>query len=244
MMIYISIRLKLIIIHVKNIIIYFLFQAKLPVLFYISGDLHTSISGPNGISQGPGGGQGQGSGQENGHSNSFNANGPSGYLAATTNMIFISFSYRLGPLGFLAVDIVSNDGPMACQGNNGVWDMITALEWVQNNIVHFGGDPNNVIVFGGSAAVQMGIVLLKNQQFDRLFSSLWWSFDGQNDNFNDLKFKTFNEVSRETRKSFLRRSNCSTVDCLKNINSEDLIRLFYEENRKSDSLIVVDGKPN
>ena len=54
--------------------------------------------------------------------------------------MFVSLNYRLGPLGF-------PQGPEAIQRgalNLGLYDQWAALEWVQNNIVSFGGDPRKV----------------------------------------------------------------------------------------------------
>lgn len=51
-------------------------------------------------------------------------------------------NYRIGAFGFLALD-----GTAEAPGNVGLLDQRMALQWVQNNIVHFGGDPKQVFVF-------------------------------------------------------------------------------------------------
>ncbi|CAD5218943.1 unnamed protein product [Bursaphelenchus okinawaensis] len=61
------------------------------------------------------------------------------------NVIVVTFNYRTGIFGFFC----TNDSRAA--GNYGFWDMQKALEWVRDNISHFGGDPNNVTIFGQSA---------------------------------------------------------------------------------------------
>ncbi|KAM3966209.1 juvenile hormone esterase-like [Aphomia sociella] len=61
------------------------------------------------------------------------------------NVIVVSLNYRLGVLGFLCLD--SKDAP----GNMGLRDQVEALRWIQKNINQFGGDPNNVTIFGVSA---------------------------------------------------------------------------------------------
>ncbi len=66
-------------------------------------------------------------------------------LAATQNVIVVSFNYRLGALGFLA----SSDGTV--DGNFGFGDQQQALRWVQSYIGNFGGNKNNVTIFGESA---------------------------------------------------------------------------------------------
>ncbi|XP_028178028.1 esterase FE4-like [Ostrinia furnacalis] len=61
------------------------------------------------------------------------------------DVVVVTFNYRLGILGFLALN--SKDAP----GNMGLRDQVQALKWIQKNIKQFGGDPNNVTIFGVSA---------------------------------------------------------------------------------------------
>jgi len=63
-------------------------------------------------------------------------------------VVFVSFNYRLGALGFLAHE---DTGPNALTGNYGSLDQIAMLRWVQKNIAAFGGDPQRVFLFGTSA---------------------------------------------------------------------------------------------
>ena len=66
------------------------------------------------------------------------------------DVIFVSLNYRLGALGWSDFRRYSTaDQPI--DANNGLRDIVAALEWVQRNIASFGGDPANVTVFGESA---------------------------------------------------------------------------------------------
>lgn len=63
------------------------------------------------------------------------------------DIVLVSINYRLGVLGFLSLEDVTLDVP----GNAGLKDQNFALKWVQGNIGCFGGDKNNVTIFGHSA---------------------------------------------------------------------------------------------
>ncbi len=63
----------------------------------------------------------------------------------------MTFNYRLGRLGFFAFPALSKEHPEEAKGNYAYMDQIAALKWVQKNIAAFGGDPNNLTIFGESA---------------------------------------------------------------------------------------------
>ncbi|CAH1110127.1 unnamed protein product [Psylliodes chrysocephalus] len=63
------------------------------------------------------------------------------------DIVLVSINYRLGILGSLKLD----DPSLEVFGNAGMKDQIAALKWIQRNIRNFGGDPNNVTIFGESA---------------------------------------------------------------------------------------------
>ncbi|CAF1318651.1 unnamed protein product, partial [Rotaria magnacalcarata] len=68
----------------------------------------------------------------------------------TTNVVCIFIQYRLGVLGFLATGTGSND----FKGNYGILDQRLAIAWIKSNIDAFGGDPNQITLFGQSAGAQ------------------------------------------------------------------------------------------
>lgn len=72
-------------------------------------------------------------------------------LAADRDVAVVTLHYRLGPLGFLALPGLAEEDPNGYTGNYGLMDTIRGLEWVRDNIEGFGGDPENVTIFGQSA---------------------------------------------------------------------------------------------
>jgi len=63
----------------------------------------------------------------------------------------MTFNYRLGRLGHFAFPALTAEHPDEPKGSYAFMDMIAALQWVQQNIAAFGGDPDNVTIFGQSA---------------------------------------------------------------------------------------------
>jgi para-nitrobenzyl esterase len=75
----------------------------------------------------------------------------SGVQFAKHGVVLVSFNYRLGRFGFFAFPALSRERPDELKGNYAYMDQIAALQWVKRNIAAFGGDPNNVTIFGFSA---------------------------------------------------------------------------------------------
>ncbi|ESO06922.1 hypothetical protein HELRODRAFT_142616, partial [Helobdella robusta] len=104
------------------------------------------------------------------HGESYDAGSGNAYdatvLAAVGNVVVITINYRLGILGFLTLE------NSAARGNNGILDLLAGLDWVNKNIRNFGGDPNNVCLFGhryGAALVNLLIMspVLKSRNLFR-----------------------------------------------------------------------------
>jgi len=81
-----------------------------------------------------------------------------GSVLAAQGVVVVSINYRLGVFGFLATSQL--DGESGTSGMWGLLDQIAALQWVQQNIANFGGDPNRVTVFGESGGAHAVGMLL------------------------------------------------------------------------------------
>ena len=75
----------------------------------------------------------------------------SGEGLAREGVIVVNMGYRLGVFGFFADAELAEESPNKTTGNYGLLDQIMALQWVQDNIASFGGDPGNVTLAGESA---------------------------------------------------------------------------------------------
>ncbi|MEM7801629.1 MAG: carboxylesterase family protein [Chloroflexota bacterium] len=79
---------------------------------------------------------------------------------AEKGVVVVSINYRLGLMGYFYHPELNAESSHGGSGNYGTLDQIAALEWVQENISAFGGDPNNVTIFGESAGGESVIHLL------------------------------------------------------------------------------------
>jgi para-nitrobenzyl esterase len=84
-----------------------------------------------------------------------------GSALASRGTVVVSINYRLGAFGFLG------------DGNYGTLDMISALRWVNKNIAAFGGDTNNVTIFGESAGGSAVVSLMSSPEAKGLFHKVW-----------------------------------------------------------------------
>ena len=97
--------------------------------------------------------------------------GYNGEAFAKDGVVMVTVNYRLGPLGYFAHPALTKAAkPKEGLANYGLMDAVAALEWVQRNIAKFGGDTNNVTVFGQSAGGGMVMSLLSLPSGKGLFA--------------------------------------------------------------------------
>ncbi|MCB1304406.1 MAG: carboxylesterase family protein, partial [Leptospiraceae bacterium] len=93
-----------------------------------------------------------------------------GNLASTHNVIVVTLNYRLGPMGWFYNPAFKATGSAEdASGNFAILDLIAALKWVHKNISAFGGDPNQVTIFGESAGGNNVLALLLSSRARGLF---------------------------------------------------------------------------
>ena len=93
-----------------------------------------------------------GGGNDSGSSRMYQAH----HLAGSQDVVVVTINYRLGLLGWFSHEAIreTSDNAEDASGNYGTLDIIQSLKWVNENIARFGGDPNNVTIFGESAGAR------------------------------------------------------------------------------------------
>lgn len=92
-------------------------------------------------------------------------------MAARKNVVVVTVNYRLGPMGWFYHESIrdTSDTREDASGNYGTLDLIAALKWVQDDIAAFGGDPENVTIFGESAGGYNVLSLMASPLAEGLF---------------------------------------------------------------------------
>ncbi|KAJ5085844.1 hypothetical protein N7532_010615 [Penicillium argentinense] len=158
-------------------------------------------------------------------------------LASRGDVVVVTINYRLGTLGFLALD----DGET--NGNYGLADQITALEWVRRNIQDFGGDPDRITIFGQSAGAGSVRALLASPRARGKFASaiMQSNLGGLGYGTTYSKYYTIEEEMEAAGKNVLALTNCtdaeSRVECLRAVPAKTVSDLDTTAR-----YLVVDGK--
>ncbi|XP_043953101.1 neuroligin-2a isoform X2 [Gambusia affinis] len=138
-------------------------------------------------------------------------------LAAYGNVIVVTMNYRLGVLGFLST------GDQSAKGNYGLLDQIQALRWLNENIGHFGGDPERITIFGsGAGASCVNLLILSHHSeglFHRAIAQSGTAISSWSVNYQPLKYT----------KNLARKVGCTysetadLVDCLRRKTFRELV---------------------
>ncbi|KAK4149756.1 hypothetical protein C8A00DRAFT_18603 [Chaetomidium leptoderma] len=154
-------------------------------------------------------------------------------LASRGDVVVVSVNYRVGSIGFLNF----NDG--VHNGNYGLSDMVTALEWIHKYIKYFGGDPDNVTLFGESAGAASTHLVLGVAKAKGLFhrAAMQSSPDGYPGN-NKLVAYPYHvdlEHNYETvTKQVLEHAGCldatDKIACLSKLSGFELVTLPLNAN--------------
>ncbi|XP_045492309.1 neurotactin [Colias croceus] len=142
---------------------------------------------------------------------------PSALYARTKEVVFVRPNFRLGPFGFLALDIISNSKYPATSGNYALSDLYVALQWIKYNIKHFGGDAESVTLLGHRAGATLTAALTTINKAQKLYSRVWLSsasviFPGE-----PL------EVSEKNNEQFKQISKCNDIDCLRRMSALEVL---------------------
>ena len=111
----------------------------------------------------------------------------------------VSINYRLGPLGFFALE------EAGIGGNQAIQDLLLALQWIQENIAAFGGDPNKVMLHGQSAGATDSFTVATLPQAPKLICAVILQSGGGRD-------ALLKDHTQALGQAFAKGINCSISD--------------------------------
>ncbi len=161
-------------------------------------------------------------------------------LSRRGGVVVVSLNYRMGALGYLDLSEVGGE-PYANSGNLAVLDQIAALRWVRDNVARFGGDPENVTIFGESAGAGSVATLLTVPPARGLFRRAI----SQSGAFRITRSR---EHARDVTRRFMELAHVRDVAGLKALSQAEIlaaqVRLIEEAGLGSDRLFgpVRDGR--
>jgi para-nitrobenzyl esterase len=155
---------------------------------------------------------------------------------AKKGVVLVTINYRLGVFGYMAHPELSAETASKNSGNYGTSDQIQALHWIKDNIAAFGGDPNNVTIFGESAGSWSVNHLVASPEAKGLFHRAIGQSGG---NFRKIPELKSGERSGESRGVALQsKLNLSSVAAMRQLDAQAL--LLADDGRSYRA--IVDGK--
>lgn len=164
-------------------------------------------------------------------------------LAAAGDVIVVTLTYRLGPFGFLHLSSIDK----SYTNNLGLLDQIAALQWVKDNISAFGGNPENVTIFGESAGGMCIAALLTMPKAKGLFQkAIMESGASQtmpSEKAADIAAAFLETLDIEPDQSDILHSKTSedilnAADKIRNTNNENIFSLLFQPTADPDTLPV------
>lgn len=137
---------------------------------------------------------------------------PSGLLEQ--DVVVVTLNYRMGVLGFLSHRDL--DGP---SGSYGIMDQQLALQWVQDNIDSFGGDPDNVTIFGESAGGASVLTHIASPESEDLFHKAII----QSGAYIGAVSQPTEEATRDRGETFFDGLGCEDIECIRDLDAQDIL---------------------
>lgn len=161
---------------------------------------------------------------------------------ASRGVILVQVTYRLGILGFLSHPLLTAESPNGVSGNYGLFDQVAALKWIHNNIEQFGGDPDNITIFGQSAGAGSVQSLCASPLSKGLISQAISMSGG---GLNTSRPGTLLDTAQAANKKMMDFFQKTTLEEMRTLSFEELLSISakYADTTKKRIMLgpVVDG---
>lgn len=161
------------------------------------------------------------------------------FVKAHPEIVFVSLNYRLGLLGYLDLSSLPDGKAYSRSGNLGLLDQVEALRWVKRNIAAFGGDPDNVTIFGHSAGAGSVSLITCIDEAQGLFKRAIIQS-------GSVALTSSREDCQRLTERVLKATGAKTVADLQSLSQDEIIALndevgeFYRFPERDNALIPED----
>ena len=141
------------------------------------------------------------------------------------DIVVVNANYRLGPLGYIDFTGVEGGEEYPTSGYNGLLDQIEALKWIRQNIEGFGGDPDNVTIFGESAGSSSVCALLAAKGTEGLFRHAIAESGGLNFTYTHENFARYGAADL-----LMKKAGATCMDDLLALSEEKFFEIYVDES--------------
>lgn len=166
-----------------------------------------------------------------------------GERIARRGVILVSVSYRVGVFGFLSHAAMWAENPEAAVGNFGLLDQMESLRWIKKNISAFGGDPDNVTIFGQSAGAGsvMSLVTSPYCQKEKLFHKAIMQSGGGLRKYGQGNGAIPLETALQNGKEFFEKYGITSLEEARAIPADQMHKMGSESGGLGKWAPTVDG---
>lgn len=160
-----------------------------------------------------------------------------GESMAKQGIVTVTVNYRLNVFGFLAHPELSAEAPYQASGNYGLLDQQAALQWVQDNIAAFGGDPSKVTIAGESAgSISVSYQMASPLSKDLMAGAIGESGAGIHPTLPPVSLKEAEQLGLD----FAKKAGYPTLAELRQLSTREIYEI-YNESQRFGFPVVLDG---
>lgn len=161
------------------------------------------------------------------------------FAADCRDIVFVNINYRIGAFGTINLSALDPSGEYDGSWNLHTYDQIEALKWVHRNIAAFGGDPENITVYGQSAGSYSTATLMLIPEVNHLFKKAICESSCYANNMSTL------EYSVRIGQHFAELANAKSLQELLDLPPEEIVRIgdkiFFDPHFPKPFGVVKDG---
>ena len=146
-------------------------------------------------------------------------------VSKNPDIVVVTINYRLGLMGFVDFSMIEGGQKFKTSGYNGLLDQIEALKWVKQNIENFGGDPENITIFGESAGGGSVCALMAAKGTQGLFKRAIAQSGCLNFTYTHESFARFKAADL-----LLKKAKAKNMDDLMKLSGDELFKIYLDES--------------